>query len=113
MGVFSAFFQDRTLRNKLRKYKKLDCPKKDCRAKFTSFLGYKSHVVTCGKSAEEREKFPCEFCGKVYFSLPGMKYHVKTVHTVQEVWSSTKQPDMYFCVLGELWALLVLLCLYT
>ncbi|RMX60409.1 hypothetical protein pdam_00017117 [Pocillopora damicornis] len=62
----------------------LACPNQGCRAKFTTALGYQSHVKICGIKEEEREKFPCEICGKQYMSYPGLTYHMKAKHTESE-----------------------------
>ncbi|PFX15738.1 General transcription factor 3C polypeptide 2 [Stylophora pistillata] len=62
----------------------LICTNQGCRAKFTTALGYQCHMKICGIKEEEREKFPCEICGKQYMSYPGLTYHLKSKHSQSE-----------------------------
>lgn len=59
----------------------LYCKNEGCRAKFSTAPGYIAHQKICGVKEEEREKFPCEICDKVYMSFPGLQYHMKVNHT--------------------------------
>ena len=74
-------FQSTRLKRLVKSGQSLACPNQGCRAKFTTALGYQSHVKICGIKEEEREKFPCEICGKQYMSYPGLTYHMKAKHT--------------------------------
>jgi len=61
--------------------KTLICGKEGCRAKFTTAVGYLAHQKVCGVKEEDREKFTCEICEKVYMSSMGLKYHMQVKHT--------------------------------
>ena len=37
-------------------------------------------VSMCGRDVDDREKFPCETCGKVLIGKQGLKKHIEEVH---------------------------------
>ena len=59
----------------------LICGNQGCRAKFSTAAGYLAHQKICGVKEEDREKFTCEICEKVYMSSMGLKYHMQAKHT--------------------------------
>lgn len=59
----------------------LICENEGCEATFTTALGYLTHQKICGVKEEDREKFTCEICDKVYMSSVGLKYHMQAKHT--------------------------------
>ncbi|XP_078383738.1 uncharacterized protein LOC144666216 isoform X2 [Oculina patagonica] len=71
----------------------LYCKNEGCRAKFSTAPGYIAHQKICGVKEEEREKFPCEICHKVYMSFPGLQYHMKVNHTETEPVESSDHPE--------------------
>ena len=75
------FFQATRLKRLMKPGKSLMCENEGCRAKFSTAAGYLAHQKICGVKEEDREKFTCEICEKVYMSSMGLKYHMQAKHT--------------------------------
>ena len=79
--IQNCFFQATRLQRLVKFGKSLLCQNEGCGAKFTTGLGYLTHQKICGVKEEDREKFTCEICEKVYMSSMGLKYHMQAKHS--------------------------------
>lgn len=91
--VLIFFFQSTRLKRLVKNGQKLICQNEGCRAKFNTAPGYLAHQKICGVKDEDREKFPCEICERVYLSSMGLKYHMKAKHTEVNIVISLTLPE--------------------
>ncbi|NXD45652.1 ZN512 protein, partial [Copsychus sechellarum] len=80
------FFFEQLERDRLRKVLKrmgfFFCTREGFFFSFTSIMGYLYHIKKCGIFFSELEKMAmkCHHCGKAYFFLAGLVYHLRSKH---------------------------------